>query len=274
LNWDKIVNRPSFNPLDPQSKILVRDDTVGEDPYFNSYSGTDVSIYLLFDDGDTNQGIRNFRPFREIQTLSVSSARSVHPVRRLGESHVTEYTRGARTIAGSMVCVSGDRDPLAKIAAKSLREKSSDVPFFTDELPAFNILIMASDEYGNVSHAALTDLTITNFGQTFSADDLYLENTYTYVARYYHPLLPDPSVLNHLPQRYGPRNRASKVFINGWGTTGGSGDIKNFVNESNISNLASEQFDVSIDLDAEDRAVSREWLLRQTLLNQAAGTGS
>lgn len=223
LNWDELINI-NINPrLDPLGLLknaignpITRDDTVGEDPYFNSYSGSDVAIYLLYDDGETYQGIRNFRPFREITTLSVSSARSVHPVRRLGESHVTEYTRGARTIAGSMVCISGDRDPILKIAAQSQKEKFSNAPFFTDEVPSFSVLIMASDEYGNVSHAALSDVTITNFGQTFSVDDMYLENTYTYVARFYHPLLPDPSVLNKL-RPIGSVNRLSRVFHNAWG---------------------------------------------------------
>lgn len=272
LNWDALINPTIFGkPANFAGPVMVRED-VGEDPYFNSYSGSDVSIYLLFDDGDTNQGIRNFRPFREIQTLSVSSARSVHPVRRLGESHVTQYTRGARTIAGSMVCVSGDRDPFLKIAAKSVREKNSIAPFFTDEIPSFSILIMAGDEYGNISHAALSDLTITNFGQTFSSDDMYLENTYTYVARFYHPLLPDPSVLNKLPQNWGSQNKLSKPFQADYA------EIKEWIKAETVGKLVDEQMGRLFNpmhgqpgFDNKFWAQAQDWIIRQNAVKQSAG---
>lgn len=221
LRWSEINKKDpvSLNPF------LQLAGAAGqyEENTFNSYSGADVSIYLLFDRADIKAKYRDFYPFREIQTLSVSSARSVHPVRRLGESHVVEYTRGARTIAGTMVCVSGDRDPFAKASLKSIREKASSEPFFTDELGMFSILIICSDEYGHVSHAALSDITITNFGQTFSEGDMFLENTYTYVARFYHPLLPDPDILNRRPAK-GGSNKLSKQFVNIWGLPGDKKD--------------------------------------------------
>ena len=203
------------NAANPQSeiknKLLTDEDTA---PWFNSFSGSDVSVYLVIDRSDIkrgDRGRRNFQPIRELQTLSVSSARSVHPVRRLGESHVAEYTRGGRTIAGSMVCVTGDQDVFAKAGQKSNRERASSEPFFTDELPLFNILIVAANEYGQVAHAALTDITLTNFGITFSEADLYLESTYTYAARYYHPLLPDPEFLNNIDYDGGTNKLSNKV---------------------------------------------------------------
>lgn len=266
LDWDSLINRHdklSFNPLD-SSKF----SSDGEDPHFSSYSGSDVAIYLLFDDGDTRQGMRNFRPFREITTISVSSARSVHPVRRLGESHVTEYTRGARTIAGTIVCISADRDPILKIAASSVKEKFSDAPFFTDEVPSFSVLIIASDEHGNVSHAAISDLTITNFGQTFSVDDMYLENTYTYVARFYHPLLPDPSVLNKL-RPTGSRNKLSLEFHNAWNQAQSPPNIKDFIAPKGPDNVNHNwsQWAQGLELlhtdDGADWAEYQDWIRKQ-----------
>lgn len=223
LDWSnlkKIAKSPTWNTANPivNSQSIVNGDDANCEVFFNSYSGADVNIYLLIDRADVKAETRNFCPMREIQTLSVTSARSVHPVRRLGESHVVEYTRGARTIAGTMVCVSGDADPFARLNMKSIREKRSDSPFFTDELPMFSILIIASDEYGHVSHAGLTDITITNFGQTFSESDMYLENTYTYVARYYHPLLPDPDLLNRYAVTSPGTNKLSRNFLGIKGT--------------------------------------------------------
>ena len=171
---------------------------------YNSFSGSDTNIYFLMDFQDAldispeEKAKHKYKPISEIQTLSISSARSVHPVRRLGESHVTEYTRGARTIAGSMVFALGEKDIFSDIAVRSKRERITDAPFFSDEMPSFAILITCINEYGHVAHAALTDVTLTNFGTTHSESNMYLESTYTYVARYYHPLIPDPSILDNL----------------------------------------------------------------------------
>lgn len=206
LKQNRNAKSPAYNPDYP---ITSFEDALGQEEPIYSYSGSDVGIYLLIDISDAQEKVRNFFPMREIQTLSISSARSVHPVRRLGESHVTQYTRGARTIAGTMVCVAGQLDPFARINVRSIREKGANTPFFTDELPSFSILIVASDEYGHVSHAALSDLTISNFGQTFSEADMYLENTYTYVARFYHPLLPDPDLLNTIHSKPDNTNKLS-----------------------------------------------------------------
>lgn len=202
---------------DMRSPNRIIDDANGaiERIEWNSFSGADTNIYLMVNSHDSRptsaeeRKKKNFQPVLEIQTLSVSSARSVHPVRRLGESHVTQYTRGARTIAGTMVFATGTRDIFAAIGNRSKREMNSVQPFFTDEIPGFSILITCINEYGQASHAALTDVTLTNFGTTFSESDMYLESTYTYVARYYHPLLPDPSILNHLELR---SDRGGKVL--------------------------------------------------------------
>jgi len=261
LTWDEVVQFPftgnshKFGQV-PNSKF--------EELEFNSYSGADTAIYLLYDSGDTrhnNQGLRNFLPFKEIQTLSVSSARSVHPVRRLGESHVVEYTRGARTIAGSIVCVSGPADPFLGQIISSHREQASDQPFFTDELPMFSMLVVASDEYGNVSHAAVSDVTLTNFGQTFSVDDLYLENTYTYVARYYHPLLPDPSILNRLNFKKTSRHKLSKEFLHVRGSPVWAAPQKNWI--WSRQDQATEAFLNPFGID--DSGHTREWIKKEKL---------
>lgn len=192
---------------------ILQNESGDHEFIFNSYSGADVQIFLMVDVADARSKTRNFRPFREIQTLSISAARSVYPVRRLGESHVAEYTRGARTIAGTIVCATGTLDVFGGIASRSKKEKASQTPFFVDEVPSFSILITCVNEYGQSSNAALTDITLSNFGTNFSSDDMYLESTYTYVARFYHPLLRDPTMLNDLALR-GKSNKLSVALRN------------------------------------------------------------
>ena len=44
-----------------------------------------------------------YKTFGQLQTLTITSRRSVEPVRRLGETSPAAYTKGPRTFAGSMV---------------------------------------------------------------------------------------------------------------------------------------------------------------------------
>ena len=126
----------------------------------------------------------------KIQTLTVSSARSVMPVRRLGETNPVAYARGSRTIAGSMVFTSGLRDAFINMLSKSYTdgEPMKEPTLFVDQMPKFSMVLQASNELGGMSSALLTNITLTNFGTTFSIDDIYTESTYTYVAEQYFPL--------------------------------------------------------------------------------------
>lgn len=126
-----------------------------------------------------------------LQTLSVSSTRSVSPVRRLGESRAKIYTFGARTIAGSMIFSMLYRDAFTEIYRRS-RFEVLDEPFYVDMLPEMTIIVQAANEYGFTGREVISGVKIVNTGKTFSVDDLYTEQTYTYVATHETPFIPDP----------------------------------------------------------------------------------
>jgi len=137
------------------------------------------------------------RLWAELETLSISSARSVSAIRRLGESHAYEYTRGGRTIGGSMVFTSFNRDVFAEMYKVSPAENlntadGGNPPMHVDQIPPFNVVINAVNEYGVVSSAILAGVHLTNFGTTFSIHDLKTEATYTYVAEHFFPVVKDP----------------------------------------------------------------------------------
>lgn len=161
---------------------------------YHSYSGTDMlavmhiphtSVEDMIKSGVSRRNAEayhqrgaNTKIFAELATISMSSARSVHPVRRLGESHVHKYTRGARTVAGTMVFAVLDRDVFAEVYRDNPQEVQSVAPFFVDQIPEFNIYIAASNEYGGQGSEALIGITLTNFGKTVSVDDIFTEVTY------------------------------------------------------------------------------------------------
>ena len=159
-----------------------------------SYSGSDILCLVYI----PNYSV-DFLPVEgyiqiedKLQTLTVSSARSVSPVRRLGETAPLNYARGSRTIAGSMVFTTGLRDAFVDAMVRSGKangiEPRREPTLFIDQMPKFSMILQANNELGGVSTAVLLNITLTNFGTTFSIDDIYTESTFTYVAEQYFPL--------------------------------------------------------------------------------------
>lgn len=161
-------------------------------PQVSSYAGSDI-LCTIYVPSHSIQGSRDpgfIEVEDQLQTITVSSARSVMPVRRLGETNPASYARGSRTIAGSMVFTTGLRDAFVKMLAKSYKdgEPRREPTLFVDQIPQFSMVFQAANELGGVSTAMLGNITLTNFGTTFSIDDIYTESTFTYVADQYFPI--------------------------------------------------------------------------------------
>jgi hypothetical protein len=130
-----------------------------------------------------------YKTFGEIQTISFSSRRSVEPVRRLGETSPAHYTRGPRTIAGSMQFILLQEDALLDLYRVAFNDKFDNEPFFIqDRLPPFNVLIQGNNERGHMVEGGLFGVTLIADGTTLSIDDLYTEIGYTFVARWRLPM--------------------------------------------------------------------------------------
>jgi hypothetical protein len=155
---------------------------------FQTFSGSDIKavMYLpmLTKASLTGKETTKFKIFADLQTISVSSTRSVSPIRVFGRSSPIGYTRGARTFAGSLVFATIRRDPFLDVADSSIAESlvNSTTSLIADQLPPFSIVITAVNETGTAATQIIHGITITNYGTTYSIDDLYTETTYTYVA--------------------------------------------------------------------------------------------
>jgi hypothetical protein len=160
----------------------------GQGLRFNSFSGVDIKTAVWIPPAhDADPG--SFKTWGELQTLTVSSERPAGPVRVLGAAAPRGYVRGVRTIAGSMIFTVLDRDVFADIYKGYEGENPDQFPSFVDQIPPFHIIIDATNEMGFAAGSAIIGATITNFGTTYSVDDLMLEATYTYVAQYVHPFV-------------------------------------------------------------------------------------
>lgn len=130
-----------------------------------------------------------YKTFAEIQTLSITTRRSVSPVRRLGEATPAHYTRGPRTIAGSALFIFLQEDVLLDLFRKTRVDSYDGEPSFVmDRLPPFNILITGANEFGHQIEGALFGVTLLASGMTLSIDDLFTEQQFTWVARWMLPM--------------------------------------------------------------------------------------
>ena len=89
-------------------------------PIKYSYSGADCKAVAYFEDsvgygkGHMEEGT-SIVPLDSLATISYSIYEAKSPVRRLGERGVSGYTRGIRTIAGSMVFLVIEDHPLSRL---------------------------------------------------------------------------------------------------------------------------------------------------------------
>lgn len=159
--------------------------------FFNSFSGADIVAYIHIppqrekDDGilgpksetDPIVGVLG-----NIQTISYSTFREVQPVRGLGKTYAAGYTRGPRTVAGTIIWTVLDQYVLAEALKYSYVDDFDPTTILIDQIPPFNIIITFNNEYGDVATMGIYGVRIVNEGATFSVDDMITEQTNTYVA--------------------------------------------------------------------------------------------
>lgn len=159
--------------------------------FFNSFSGADIIAYIHIPPqptaGEDIQGPHSQTEpvvgiLGTLQTLSYSTFRDVQPVRSLGRTYVQGYTRGPRTIAGSMIWTTLDQYVLAEALKFSYVDDYDPTSILIDQIPPFNIIITFNNEYGDVATMGIYGIRMVNEGSTFSIDDLITEQTNTYVA--------------------------------------------------------------------------------------------
>jgi hypothetical protein len=140
----------------------------------------------------TKEGDAFIDNMASLQTMSISSTRDHKAARRLGESDPFDYSRGSRTVAGSLVFAQIYGDAFRKFAesvsmynAQSAKDSRN---YSADALPPFNVILNAQNESGGAMFGVVRGIRITNTGSSFGIHDLYTEQVYSFVAEAYRPL--------------------------------------------------------------------------------------
>lgn len=133
------------------------------------------------------------------QTFSLQTHREKHPVRALGNSNVLGFTRGGRTIAGSIIFTMFNEHALASLIRKMGNTKNKFDPsssineqvrsLLIDQLPPIDITIAFANEYGSLSQGAVYGVEFLNSGMTLSIEDILTEEVVNFVARDADPIV-------------------------------------------------------------------------------------
>lgn len=158
--------------------------------YYKSFSGTDTLAFIM---------LPGCSPvvLGSLTTISYSMFRNKKPVINIGRTNINGVTRGSRIFAGTMIFTLINQHWLKEIQEQGETwlsdygyEKKTDEYVQTgnfelraDELPLFDIMIISANEYGNAISMYIYGIDFTDEAQTISVEDLFTENTFSFVAR-------------------------------------------------------------------------------------------
>ena len=178
------LNPVTFNST-PSS--LTRTQLPGD---ITLFTGSDIR--LMVEVADPLGPIRWAKQLVECSTITISVHRVKDPARSCGFIGARGYSRGGRTIAGTMVLTELGKDALFEfLAAFALRDKSKDSTIVkVDQIPPLNISLLFTNEAGYASSRRLLGVDMVTDGTVYSVNDAYSERTISYVAADFTPLMP------------------------------------------------------------------------------------
>jgi hypothetical protein len=182
---------------------------------YDVYSGADIKAvvhiptdFLPIDKANEEQGTGQLNKTEytskpavlgDIQTLSYSIYREKYPVRTIGMGYPKGFTRGPRTISGTMIFTMFNKQVLYDLMKRIAPDTSSDLSTpLIDQLPRFDITITFANEYGAASTLVIYGVEIISEGITMSIEDFFTENVVQYIAQDIRPMLPDTETMDRL----------------------------------------------------------------------------
>ena len=167
-----------------------------------SLSGCDIQALIVnrpIGLASTPQGSQTkIFKFADVHTISWSSYREKRPVRACGCVAVKGYTRGPRTVAGSMIVTILSTSTLVELLGATDGEADASLGpmvrnwryISLDQIPPFDIYIQGVNEFGQASWMGIYGIEIQTEGGTFSVEDILSEMTIEYTARHKSPIRP------------------------------------------------------------------------------------
>lgn len=174
------VSRGQPNPSRDASQRKEPTNIIDQEYTDNNSS---VSSFLQNDTGTSavfeTMGINDvIAELGSLYAVNYSSFREKAAVRTLGRTHARHYTRGQRTIAGTMVFNVLQSHELLRFG-NSIGGNYS----MLDQLEPFNLILFFTNEYGAHSVLHLFNVDVNTESQSMSIDDLLLTNTMNFYCQ-------------------------------------------------------------------------------------------
>lgn len=154
----------------------MADGTVNmQHKFYRTFSGTDTLAFLI---------MPGCVPIvlGSLTTISYSIFRNKKPVINIGRTNINGVTRGSRIYAGTMIFTLINQHWLRELQEQcSWMGNLEDLK--TDELPLFDIMVVSANEYGSAVEMYIFGIDFTDEAQTISVEDLFTENTFSFIAR-------------------------------------------------------------------------------------------
>ena len=147
--------------------------------FYKSFSGTDTLVFIL---------LPGSQPvvLGSITTVSYSLYRTKQPVINLGRTNINGVTRGSRIYAGTMIFTLINQHWLNELMDEQSQNSNWLAQYKelkADELPLFDLMIVSANEYGSYVSMFIHGVDVIDEGQVISVEDLFTENTLSFVAR-------------------------------------------------------------------------------------------
>jgi hypothetical protein len=150
---------------------------------YSSFSGSDITATVII------PGQSSPITFATLRTISYSIVRDKRPLRLLGSMNPVTWSKSNRLIAGTLVFTSFDRYVWFQLTGNMFTPQGI---VLADMLPPFDVTITALNEYGQTSRLTIRGVRIVDEGAVIGVDDMYVEQTHTYVAQDIIPWIPAP----------------------------------------------------------------------------------
>lgn len=205
----------------PNNKFINQYGSVVSNSNNTTYTGSDLKVIVdLVDTATTSRNIVTRKNVIECTTLTISIHREKVPVRAAGYIGVKAFARGRRTIAGTMILTQFVIDSLYSFLMGgqiSGHDVSKDTYYVKpDQLPPFNMTLLFADEFGNISYRRILGVDFVTDGVVYSTNDMITEQTVSYMAADFTPLLPiiDEALFtpDHLSQIFKTENTVQAVM--------------------------------------------------------------
>ena len=194
MDGSKAVFSPGLLPqgaTDPQDRTRQYNN---EDELVHTYAGSDMRVLIEVPSPPGGApGPAKRKQLIELTTISISVHRVKSPVRSCGYINPRGFARGGRTIAGTIILTQFTVDVMYRFLYDAMvsQDLSKDSFYLKpDQLPPFDMTLLFSDEYGNASHRRLLGVDCATDGTVYSINDLFTEQTISYYAADFTPLLP------------------------------------------------------------------------------------